>query len=285
MPATQTMTGSPKKAKRDKKQPGDSIAKSKVKTPKDMPIEATSPPKPSKGKKRKEESVSVIEADQGADLESGKKLKKAKKIQSEVVVEDITAEKKVAREKKQKGVTKGKDIAVEIGDAQVKAKNVGNEDAASEPLKSKSKKAKKTTEEDVAELPSKLKKPSKKTKQPTPEPTPEASENEQDAEGSQLGGSDDGHLHGFSTDDDDSSDEEDAMHYEPEGLDLAKLPTIAKDDFTVKRKLEKAKREPVSIITLASIRQNLIPFFFPLRRKIKVLSTLVAYLMGSSRIN
>ncbi|KAF5362834.1 hypothetical protein D9758_007130 [Tetrapyrgos nigripes] len=47
-------------------------------------------------------------------------------------------------------------------------------------------------------------------------------------------------LHGFSTDDDDSSDDEDFV--EPT-IDVGKLPTVAKDDATVKRKLEKAKRE------------------------------------------
>ncbi|THH00203.1 hypothetical protein EW026_g2264 [Hermanssonia centrifuga] len=47
---------------------------------------------------------------------------------------------------------------------------------------------------------------------------------------------------GFATDEDDSSDEE--MDAEPDALDVSKLPTIAKDDATVKRKLEKAKRKP-----------------------------------------
>lgn len=39
----------------------------------------------------------------------------------------------------------------------------------------------------------------------------------------------------------DSSDEE----IELPGLDVSKLPTIAKDDKAVKHKLEKAKRKPV----------------------------------------
>lgn len=53
------------------------------------------------------------------------------------------------------------------------------------------------------------------------------------------------HLHGFSTDDDDSSDDEEGMNDDPLPIDLGKLPTIAKDDAIVKRKLEKAKRKPV----------------------------------------
>jgi len=51
-------------------------------------------------------------------------------------------------------------------------------------------------------------------------------------------------LHGLSSDDDqDSSDEE----VELPGIDVSKLPTIAKDDKIVKQKLERAKRQPVRI--------------------------------------
>jgi nucleolar protein 15 len=57
---------------------------------------------------------------------------------------------------------------------------------------------------------------------------------------------DDDHLYGFSTDEDDSSDEDDAVGEE---VDIGKLPTVAKDDATVKKKLEKAKRHPVSSST------------------------------------
>ena len=55
------------------------------------------------------------------------------------------------------------------------------------------------------------------------------------------------HLHGFSTDDEDSSDEEDAIDDEPSAFDVSKLPTIAKDDATVKQKLDKAKRQSVGL--------------------------------------
>ena len=50
-------------------------------------------------------------------------------------------------------------------------------------------------------------------------------------------------FYGFESDDDDSSDEE--MADDIPGIDIGKLHTIAKDDATVKRKLEKAKRKPV----------------------------------------
>lgn len=52
----------------------------------------------------------------------------------------------------------------------------------------------------------------------------------------------DDYLYGFSTDEDSSDDEGFALA--EEGIDVSKLPTIAKDDATVKRKLEKAKRQP-----------------------------------------
>jgi nucleolar protein 15 len=71
-----------------------------------------------------------------------------------------------------------------------------------------------------------------------PEVASEKSEDE-DAE-------EDDHLYGFSTDEDDSSDDDAAAGDE---VDVGKLPTIAKDDATVKRKLDKAKRHPVSTST------------------------------------
>jgi hypothetical protein len=84
----------------------------------------------------------------------------------------------------------------------------------------------------------------KKSKKSVPEP--ESSSGEEDDDGDQDE-DDDGHLHGFSTDDDDSSDEEDPMDDEPSAFDVGKLPTIAKDDATIKHKLEKAKRQPVRL--------------------------------------
>ncbi|KAH7871502.1 uncharacterized protein C8R40DRAFT_1054740 [Lentinula edodes] len=47
-------------------------------------------------------------------------------------------------------------------------------------------------------------------------------------------------LHGFSTDEDDSSDEE----IDGPPVDITKLPTIAKDDETVQKRLERAKKQP-----------------------------------------
>lgn len=58
--------------------------------------------------------------------------------------------------------------------------------------------------------------------------------------------SDEDHLHGFSTDDDDSSDEEVIVD---DRIDVGKLPTVAKDDATVQKKLERAQRQPVGLST------------------------------------
>ncbi len=55
-----------------------------------------------------------------------------------------------------------------------------------------------------------------------------------------------GYIHGFSSDSD-SSDASDEAESFSDGIDVAKLPTISKDDATVKRKLERAKKYPVSM--------------------------------------
>ncbi|KAF5382201.1 hypothetical protein D9615_004254 [Tricholomella constricta] len=83
-----------------------------------------------------------------------------------------------------------------------------------------------------------------KAKEISPSPEPQVLSEEEAAEAGSEKENEDLHLHGFSTDDDDSSDDDDAMDHEPSAFDIAKLPTIAKDDATVKRKLEKAKRQP-----------------------------------------
>ncbi|KAN0132905.1 hypothetical protein V8E53_009270 [Lactarius tabidus] len=53
------------------------------------------------------------------------------------------------------------------------------------------------------------------------------------------------HLYGFSTDEDSSGDDLDAVD-EGGDVDVGSLPTISRDDATVKRKLEKAKLKPAS---------------------------------------
>lgn len=54
------------------------------------------------------------------------------------------------------------------------------------------------------------------------------------------------HLHGFSSGSDSSdSDSDDEEEIDDAPVDVGKLPTIAKDDATVKRKLAKAHKQPV----------------------------------------
>jgi nucleolar protein 15 len=71
----------------------------------------------------------------------------------------------------------------------------------------------------------------------------EEEDEDEDERGDDSDSSEEELLHGLSSDDQDSSDEE----VELPGIDVSKLPTIAKDDKIVKQKLEKAKRQPVRI--------------------------------------
>ena len=77
------------------------------------------------------------------------------------------------------------------------------------------------------------------------------------------GEEDDMHLHGFSTDDDDSSDEENIVDTEFD-INISKLPTVAKDDVTFNQKLEKAKRNPVRYVCSGFLRPEMFShsFFF-----------------------
>ncbi|KAL1761142.1 hypothetical protein FB107DRAFT_255400, partial [Schizophyllum commune] len=69
-------------------------------------------------------------------------------------------------------------------------------------------------------------------------PPPDDSD-EEDAGADDADSDDVASIHGFSTDEDDSSDEE----VDDAPVDVGKLPTVAKDDETVARKLERAKRQ------------------------------------------
>ncbi|EPQ52857.1 hypothetical protein GLOTRDRAFT_140451 [Gloeophyllum trabeum ATCC 11539] len=89
--------------------------------------------------------------------------------------------------------------------------------------------------------------PSSKKPKSTPLPVPaapsSAAEDEQTAEDGAAASEDESvHLHGFSDSEDSSDDEDFTPDADP--VELAKLPTIAKDDATVKRRLDKAKRHP-----------------------------------------
>ena len=57
---------------------------------------------------------------------------------------------------------------------------------------------------------------------------------------------DDVHFYGFSTDED--SSDNDLDYDEGADLDVGSLPTVARDDAIVKRKLENAKRKAVRVL-------------------------------------
>lgn len=83
------------------------------------------------------------------------------------------------------------------------------------------------------------------------------------------------YLHGFSTDED-SSDDDELMEQDP--LEVKNLPSKAKDDAEVKRRLDAAKKKPVSE---PRIMLNLV--LTAIRPRIEECCILVGYLTGSMR--
>ncbi|CAE6450310.1 unnamed protein product [Rhizoctonia solani] len=79
-----------------------------------------------------------------------------------------------------------------------------------------------------------------KRKAPT---VPIESESDEEDQSEHEAENEETHLQGFSTDEDSSDDDGDDAPQLP-GIDLTKLPTVAKDDVTVKRRLDKAKKVP-----------------------------------------
>ena len=100
-----------------------------------------------------------------------------------------------------------------------------------------------------------VRKPRGPWKAPSPSPSlsptsdfePQHSEeDEPEASQEEAGSGDENvHLYGFSTDEESSDDDLDVS--EGADFDVGSLPTVARDDATVKRKLEKAKRKPVCV--------------------------------------
>jgi nucleolar protein 15 len=211
---------SPEKMAESSKLPSKKTEKkSKAKITKTLaaPADASTEPSPSKGLKRKKSAKSAApepaaEAEPSLIEDAPKPAKKSKKAKVDAVPEPAEAEPSLL-EDAPKPAKKSKQAKV---------------DAAPEPA------------------PIEVAKPSKKSKKskpvaPSPEPEPAPVEDAEDSEDAPL-------LHGFSTDDDDSSDDDDGyMDVEVSAFDIAKLPTIARDDATVKRKLENAKRQPVCV--------------------------------------
>lgn len=174
-----------------------------------------------------------------ATLAPSKKSKKVEKVEIEVEEAD------------EKPVKAGKK-----GDAKGEKKAVGKAKAEETKVKKGKKKEEVTVVDDVDEVDevapveaevkskaTKSKKAKAKPKSPSPSLQDSDAENEAPPQEPETFEEADEHVFGFETDDDDSSDEE--MNDEPDAIEVSKLPTIAKDDEVVKRKLEKAKRKPV----------------------------------------
>ncbi|KAM5544528.1 hypothetical protein V8D89_001426 [Ganoderma adspersum] len=253
--AKATADKAPKVAKKKSQQDlkADAPPKTKTKQVGDAPLPPPVDPSSSKSKKEKKEkktndSVKEAEEPQTA-VGVGKKEKKGKGAAKMVTLEDKVAEVEVEAKAGTKGKRKAKDV--EDKDAEVaketkkKRKSIAVEDVEEAPPTPKAKKSKSTpavvgppsSPAKPAQKEAKKEKKAKRVKVAEPEPEPEAEE-EEVVEENEV---EEEEFYGFESDDDDSSDEE--VDDIP-GIDLGKLPTIAKDDATVKRKLEKAKRKP-----------------------------------------
>ncbi|KAH9481564.1 putative RNA-binding protein [Psilocybe cubensis] len=236
---------------------------------------AESSSKPSKSLKRKKEvehaeskpeetePVTVFKKVKKDDVREKKPSTAPQTSEDQEMIVDLVAEKpaKEKADKKKKYTAKevGKHVAASDAEektAEIAKKPKGGKAVAPAPPSSdppaaqKIKGTKKSkSSEPISTSISRPRKPeaskpkSKTSKVAVPEPESDEEEEPEEAELEESNNESD--LHGFSTDDDDSSDEEDAMDDEPSAFDVAKLPTVAKDDASVKRKLEKAKKQPI----------------------------------------
>jgi nucleolar protein 15 len=84
------------------------------------------------------------------------------------------------------------------------------------------------------------------------------------------------YLHGFSTDEDSSDEDEKIMEQDP--LEVKNLPSKARDDAEVKRRLDAAKKKPVRVLLVIT---SLLTY--SLRPLIEVCYTLAEYLTDSMR--
>ncbi|TBU24013.1 hypothetical protein BD311DRAFT_767293 [Dichomitus squalens] len=231
-------------------------------------LKADASTKAKKAKQVKDESAPAPVDPSSSKPTEEKKAKDTLKVSKEVEAPAAVAKKDKKRKETEKAAALD-DMALEVeGEETVgkkgKRKVTKPEDKSTVPAKETKKKRKdapaKEVEEDVvvpktkkskiaasAEEPTsspakptlkeerKVKTKSVKISEPESEPELEAAEESEAEEQEQE-------LYGFESDDADSSDEE--ITDDIPGIDIGKLPTIAKDDATVKRKLEKAKRKP-----------------------------------------
>ncbi|KAI0787968.1 hypothetical protein C8Q74DRAFT_647087 [Fomes fomentarius] len=189
-------------------------------------------------KKKRESVVKAVlakpqkeEAQQSAEPGEKKKKRKAAAVEEK---RDVSQEK--TKKKRKDAAAETKEVASDASPAK----------AASADPKPTQKKANaaRATKEPPSPAPALANKEAKKSKAktaaPAPKPAPEPEES--DEEPAEAQPTDEQEFYGFSSDDD-SSDEEEVAD-DISGIDMSKLPTIAKDDAVVKKKLEKAKRKP-----------------------------------------
>lgn len=193
-----------------------------------------------KVKPKKVKQAKPIESSAGREDDSGVSQKKSKVVGMEGVSAstEATAESSSSKKKQKRKV---KDLDETDTPTPKKIQKSPLSSAVLETVASGSTKTR-GSKRDLK--PAGSKKSSKSSKKEASSPAPEPEESDAQANNSEDGAEAD--FFGFSTDDDDddSSDEE-GIDTEIPGIELSKLPTIAKDDATVKRKLEKAKRNPV----------------------------------------
>jgi nucleolar protein 15 len=239
-----------KKSRRDKMKATESAGAAKELTSTlAIIVEDSASVQPSNGKKRKKEEPVKAASEKDGEIRKRKKPKNADVVRGKKEKDDVEK-----REMGQagsgktadvisKGTEKRVEMAIEADEAILESKKKRNGD--------KQKEEKSATVDNEASKSStkadgKDKKMKKALKALSLSPGPPAEEEWVGVQDAASSDDESVHLHGFSTDDDDSSDEEHGMDDEPAALDLVKLPTIAKDDAAVRRKLEKAKRQPVS---------------------------------------
>ncbi|EJU04940.1 RNA-binding domain-containing protein [Dacryopinax primogenitus] len=172
-----------------------------------------------------------------APAEKAPTADKAKKRKLDIEQEDAVVEKK----RRKSAVADGSnEVKVKKAEAAKKSKEVAKVVEALPPPAKSTKVAKKVM---ISEGATKGKR-SKNVPEPEPEKKDDEAGNddvEDNAEQPEEENEEDGEeLHGF-TSGEDSSDDDDDVDAEP--IDLGKLPTIAKDDATIKRRLDKAKKQ------------------------------------------
>ncbi|TCD61655.1 hypothetical protein EIP91_008124 [Steccherinum ochraceum] len=218
------------------------------------PISTSTSGGPVKKTKKTKKAEEAVDAEPVVAKETlGKKAAKRKADAEEPAKEQKVAKRTVAAVPEEAKASKTKKAEVEEGAAKGKKgkkskaadEKGADEEGAESAAPSSKAKAAKTKVADSAPVSVSPPKKAKKSKVAKPA-SPEPDEEEAFEDGEKDQDEDSMHMFGFSTDEDDSSDDEAMNEDDAPGIDVKKLPTIAKDDATVKQRLEKAKRKPTA---------------------------------------